>query len=407
MNTVSHISYNARLILTDEQKSKILTMLEAQRKAWNECSKVRFEKVSKNSIVELHKQFYQDFRDRNPDIPAQLVISAENSVLSAYRSAKSNKHKLKSPYVKKSLSLRLDKRSYSYKKIGEDFVFSVISLDKRVKCGIQLYSKLSELLGKHKFCDPSLFVKNGEVWITLSFKIPLLLPKTRTALGIDLGCRVLAATSDGNLYVDKNFNARKRRIRYLKRCLQSKGTKSAKCHLSKIKHKEHNLNKNFSHHLANKILLDVKADVLVLEDVTGIKKKKKFENKNRISQVPFYLLKQLLTYKAALLPEPKTVISVNPSFTSQLDCKTGIKDGVRKGRRYYAKSGEVYDADVNAAVNIGKRSKLPVSYNSILDGQAVVTRLNFCKGSFLQKNVCKSCFAVSNYGLESITSLRL
>ena len=376
MSTISHISYNTKLLLNDLQKSQVLSMLESQRMAWNECSKVRFEKVSKNSIVELHRVFYNDFRSKNPDIPAQLIISAENAVLSAYRSAKSNKHEVSKAFAKKNLSLRLDKRSYSFKKTDDNIVFSIISLDKRIKCGIQLYPKLSELLKKRKFCDPSLFVKNGEVWMTLTFKIPALLPKTDTAVGIDLGCRILAATSDGNLYVDKGFNARKRRIRYLKRSLQSKGTKSAHRHLTKLRHKEHNLNKNFSHHLANKLLSDIKADVLVLEDLAGIKKKKKFENKNRISQVPFYLLKQLLTYKAALLPEPKTVISVNPRFTSQLDCKTGLKDGVRKGRRYYSKTGAVYDADINAAVNIGKRSKLPVSYKSILDGQAFVNRLN-------------------------------
>lgn len=47
-------------------------------------------------------------------------------------------------------------------------------------------------------------------------------------------------------------------------------------------------------------------------------------------------------------------------------------EGVRRGCRFYAKSGIVYDADLNAARNIGNRSKLPVSYGNILDGQASV-----------------------------------
>ena len=43
------------------------------------------------------------------------------------------------------------------------------------------------------------------------------------------------------------------------------------------------------------------------------------------------------------------------------------------------KSGLVYDADLNAARNLGIRSKLTVSYGNILDGQALVNRLNVCK----------------------------
>ncbi len=387
---MGNISYNTKLILSSQQNLDLISLLKAQKDVWNECSKVRFEKGTKNSIVELHNLFYKDFRENNPNIPSQIVISAEQSVLSTYRSAKSNKHKLKNHCIKKKLSLRLDKRMYSYK----NEVLSLISLGKRIKCQPYIYPKLRELLNKYRFCDPLLFERNGEVWISLTFEIPELLVKKESATGIDVGCRIIAATSDGLLYRDKGFNARKRKIRYLKRQLQSKGTKSARRHLKKIKHKERNINKNFMHCLANQILKDAKSTTLVLEDITGIKRKKGFENKNRISQIPFFELKQILTYKAALLLEPKTVISVKPYFTSQIDCKTGKKDGVRKGRRYYSITGEIYDADLNAAVNIAKLSKLPVSYGNILDGQAVVTRLN----------VCKSIVTASNC---SITSHRL
>ena len=131
------------------------------------------------------------------------------------------------------------------------------------------------------------------------------------------------------------------------------------------------MNKNFSYHLANKLIRDTKADVLVLENLKSIKvKKNKFKNQNRISQVPLYQLKAILTYKA--LMNEKTVIEVCPSYTSQIDSKTGKKDGERKGRRYISKSVEVYDSDCNGAVNIGLRSKLPVSCGNILDGQGKV-----------------------------------
>lgn len=57
----------------------------------------------------------------------------------------------------------------------------------------------------------------------------------------------------------------------------------------------------------------------------------------------------------------------------QIDSQTDKKDGVRKGRRFYAKSGKIYDSDINGAINIGLRSKLPVSQTEKLTyGQANV-----------------------------------
>lgn len=364
------LTYNTRLVFqNDSEKEKIVRMLEKQRFAWNECSKVKFN-IPTNSIVLLHGQFYTKFRQGQPEIPSQVVISAEQSVLSAYRSIKSNKHKLDKPPEKKKLSIRLDKRTYSYKNGS----FSIISLEKRVKCSPYIYPKLQELIGQYRFCDPLLFEKRGEVWISITFQIPEILLTSKLALGIDLGCRVNAATSEGNLYIDKKFNGEKRKLRFNKRKLQSKSktSKSAKRHLKKLKRKEANKNKNFSRHLANKLIEDTKADTLVLENLKSLKvKKNKYENKNRISQVPIYQLKQILTYKALL--KQKTVIEVSPAWTSQIDHVTGKKEGERKGRRFYSKSGVIYDSDINGAINIGLRSKLPVSQaNKLTYGQAII-----------------------------------
>ena len=70
------------------------------------------------------------------------------------------------------------------------------------------------------------------------------------------------------------------------------------------------------------------------------------------------------------------MVTVNPFETSQRDNRTGKKDGMRKGARYYAKDGVVFDADCNAAINIAKRSKLPFSRGNVLDGQVKVTKPN-------------------------------
>ena len=89
-----------------------------------------------------------------------------------------------------------------------------------------------------------------------------------------------------------------------------------------------------------------------------------------MSQVPFYQLKQILTYKAPL--RGKRVETVSPQYTSQMDCRNQSKEGcTRKGCRFYTADGLVFDADWNAAINIANRHH-PTPFCLPLDG-----RLNF------------------------------
>jgi len=106
---------------------------------------------------------------------------------------------------------------------------------------------------------------------------------------------------------------------------------------------------------------------------------------NKISQVPFYMIRNFLTYKAQL--KGKRVEVICPAYTSKIDFRTGITDGTRKGCRYYGKDGIVLDAELNACNNIVLRSKLPIScctLSAALDGQAKVTKLN--AGNTLTRN---------------------
>lgn len=366
---MSVLTYNTRLeFKSQEDKYNLLRLLELHCFAFNECSKIAF-KLKKNSLVELHRKFYRKFRRKHKNITSQVVIRAEHECLAAYRSIKSNKQKITHSCVKKRLSMRLDTHLYSWK----DGKFKFTSAEKRVTATPYLYPKLSEMLKNHEFYDPLIFERDGDIWVSMSFKVENKPINQSLALGVDLGVRQFAATSEGKIFSDPKFLGEKRRLRHLKRKLQSKGTKSAKRHLKKLRRKEHNKNRNFVHHLANAIL-KTNADVIVLEDLSKLKQKKhKHQNKNKISQVPFYLLKLTLTYKAPLYN--KKVVTVNAAYTSQTDCRTNKREGERRGRRFYCVDGIILDADVNAAINIGTRSKLPVSQSSgLLSGQAVVNR---------------------------------
>lgn len=359
-----------------EDEVLLLGLLEQYRLLVNEASELQFENKL-IGLMPLHEAFYYTAREKHPEIPSQVVIKAEQESVACYRSIKSNKKTPKKPIEKKNLSMRLDKRISSRTKIPTRI--NIITTQKRKEFDIVVYPKLQELMSRCEWNDPLVFVRDGQLMISLTFDEKIPKKQATLCLGVDLGIRRSAALSDGRLIIDREFNREKRKLRYLKRCFQSKGTPNARKTRRKLLGKERNRNRNQTHLVAN-IILRTDADCIALENLKGIKAKKhKFQNKNAISQVPLFDLRRILTYKAE--NAGKSVCLVSPAYTSQTDSRSGKIEGERRGIRFYAKSGTVYDADLNAAVNIALRAKLPVSYGSILDGQGVVNRPIACRPS--------------------------
>jgi len=373
------ITYNTELIPTNPQDMNlIMDLMDEYRSVVNEASKLQFSNLNDlSSIKSLHNAFYYPTRELRPQFPSQILIRAEMECLASYKSIKSNKHKISKPFEKHNLSLRLDKRLYSHVK-NDKTKIKITTQERKKEFKIVLYPRLEQLMNKYQFVDPLLFVRDGKLMVSLTFdNAPKEKLKASICLGVDLGIRRVATCSDGRMIIDKKFNKDKRELRYLKRQLQSKGTKSSKKHLNKIRNKEKNRNKNQSHLVANEIL-KTKATVIALENLKGIKAKKhKNQKKNAVSQVPFFELRRILTYKAENMG--KHVCLVSPAYTSQIDSVSGIREGERRGCRFYAKSGLVYDADINAAINIARRGKHPISQGNLLDGQGIVNCPIACK----------------------------
>lgn len=361
------ITYNTELL---GEYQELKTLLEWQRIVFNHASKEQLPE-QKNSIVVLHSKVYKNIRKQYPEIPSQVVIRAEQEVLSCYRSANSNNHK-KKLIVKKKLSIRLDKRLYS---TPDKFSIRITGSNGRKEYKFVVYPRLRELIEKYQYRDPLIYEDRGKIFIAFSFENKKEKIKQKLALGVDLGIRRSAAMSDGRLIIDRKFNGEKRKLRHLKDELKSKNTRAARKKLRySLRRKERNKNNNQTHLISN-IVLNTNADTICIENLKSIKRKKnKYQNKRSISQVPLYALRRVITYKAE--NAGKSVILVSPAYTSQIDSITGLREGERRGCRFIAKSGLVYDADLNAAMNIAKRSKLPVSYGNILDGQASVNTPN-------------------------------
>jgi len=127
----------------------------------------------------------------------------------------------------------------------------------------------------------------------------------------------------------------------------------------KLRRKEHNKKRNENHKIANAIVAEAERQkaVIVLEDLTSIRKAKTFTKTQRRSlhSWSFRQVQTLIGYKAKLLGVP--VRYVSPEYTSQICSKCGCI-GERDGKIFQCPHcGHADQADANAAFNIASRGR--------------------------------------------------
>lgn len=360
-----------KLAIKTEDRQRLLETLGIHRQAWNLVSGFAF-KMKQLGLSKLHKKSYRKIR-KTLDIPSQIVIKAEQDCLAAYRSARSNRHKTTVPFVKKRLSMRLDKRIYRFMNDG----ISLTAVGgKRIFASFIKYPRLEKFLG-YASHDPMIFERQGDIFLAITFDTPEPMFMQGKSVGVDLGIKRAAFTTEGVAVSRKSFNRQLRQLAFLKAELQRRNTRSAKRHLKRLSRKHKRISVDFNHRIANTILR-TPATTIVVENLAGIKNKNRGTFLNRkLGHWAVGDLIRILQYKALALG--KRVIMVNPAFTSQRDWR-GIADGKRCGCRYIASDGVVFDADWNAAMNIAGRFNIPISYHEVLDGQARVNEPNVVCG---------------------------
>lgn len=365
-------TYNIQLKMDEAGRVHWLNVLNQSRNAFNRCAGLLFEKKTL-SLKIAHSVCYNTVRTEFPCLSSQMAIKCEQAALAAIKSIRSNKHKNAECPKRKALAMVLDKRLYG-KFTANGIELTGEEKRKRNKAEFVLYPKATEMLLNYKACDPSIFYRNGEFYLSVPFEVPERPVLSDSCIGVDLGMRQLFVTSEGKSFRDAEYLGRRRKVRYLKSKLQSKGTKSAKRHLKKLKKHEANQSKDMCYRAAKALIKSTSASIIVMEDLSKIKQntskneqgQKRTRHNNALSQVPFYKFKQIMAHKAPLAG--KQVETVSPMYTSQTDSRTGKVEGERRGRRFYSKNGIVFDADWNAAINIGQMSKHPLSSELPLDG---------------------------------------
>lgn len=168
--------------------------------------------------------------------------------------------------------MRLDKRLYSKLSVNSISLCSEKS-NRRAVAEIIKFPRLIELFKKYPTQDPLIFKRGGKFYLSIPFDASEIPVQDENCIGVDLGERRFAITSESIMFNDKDYNARRRKLRYLKRCLQTKGTKSARKHKRKLSVKEQNQSTDMCRKMANAIISNTDASIIVLEDLSGIKQK--------------------------------------------------------------------------------------------------------------------------------------
>ena len=362
------LSYNVKLTFpSKETKLAMLDCLKMEADCYGyvsallETTGFREHPMSR---YDVHYRFYYDIRKQYPSLSSQMVCKVIQEVVANWKTCLQSREAFDTPR-KVNLSMTLDKRLYS--KLTDHSVSITVPGFNKVPCTFSAYTLLQYMFDSYKPKNCNIFYRGNQFWLTVQFETPELDLVNKEVLGIDRGIKRLITCSDGTAIADREFNKLRRTIRYMKRCLNSKGTKNAKRHLKKIRNREASMSKDYTYRVA-KYILSKQQGIIVLEDLSKIKKKtskKKIitengekktitrkRHNNRFGQVALKQLQTVLEYKAPLVG--KRVVTVEPAYTSQLDCR-GLPNGKRLGTRYYAADGMVLDADWNAAINIANR----------------------------------------------------
>ena len=384
-------TYKVKLLFDNPQTYDLwVDRLHLVRDCYNYASTIIFNEKIQLGLKPIHSRLYYELRDKFKELPSQMCIQVERALISNYKSVRSNGHKIDKPIQMKHPSIQLDKRLFS-NLTRESFKLSNGDGNHRSEVRFVTYQKFNELAEMYKMCDPKLTYNDdtGVFYACVPFLDIPPTPHEDSYLGVDLGIKRIATLSNGTAYSDKKYLANRRKIRHKKKMLQKqkKHSHSSKTKLKKLRRKEANVSKNMCHHLANEILKH-NGSVIVMEDLTKIKQStsktkngyKRTRHNNMFSQVPFYQLRQILTYKALL--KGKRVETVSPEYTSRQDCRTQSGVGCKRiGCRFYTKDGMVFDADWNASINIMNRYKHSNSFDLPIDG-----RLNLIDRPLQQAN---------------------
>lgn len=325
-----------------------------------------WQQGEKNGI-ELHRALYYQLKADYPalvsDLHVQARVKATEAVSSALNLRRKYAREQSDRKVSQPLSAACPPRYnvHTYRIDWDSRTVRLSTTAGRLTIGFTLPA-YAERYAYLPTDTADLIQRDGGWWLHVVVTLPEVeIAPTEQVVGVDLGLARPAVTSQNHFFGKKAWKAREGRQFHLKRALQKKGSRSAKRHLKRVRHKEARFRHDCDHVLSKQIVGSAEpGTMIVLENLKDIRKRTKArrrtETKRRIHAWSFAQLKGFIAYKAE--ERGLTVVVVDPRHTSQACSRCGHTARTNRrsrGRFVCQKCGYELHADLNAARNIAAK----------------------------------------------------
>jgi putative transposase len=354
-------AYKYRIYPTKEQEEKIQFTLERCRLLYNRLlDERRFAYETDKTTLNYYDQA-NTLNDRKKYIPAlkqvhsqvlqDVVKRLDKAFQAFFRRMKAGE----TPgYPRFKSAGRYD--SFTYPQSGYSIRGNQLTLSKIGEVKMKLHRQSQ---GEIKTC--TVMVKNGKYYASLSCEVePNTLPESKGTVGIDLGVKHLAITSDGEFYEHPKFLRESERTLYRKQRSVSRKKKGSVRRRKTIRElarlHEHiaNQRRDHAHKVSRKLVNGY--GLIAFENLNVQGMVKNHHLAKSIVDASWNQLVQYTTYKAE--EAGRRVVLVDAKNTSQLCSNCGEIVPKRLSERVHRcdHCGYVQDRDVNAAQNILKRA---------------------------------------------------
>jgi IS605 OrfB family transposase len=324
--------------------------MRAYTNAFSISTKWGFENRSWNR-VDNHNATYKITRQSIPDLPSSLVQGARDCACEALKAIKCETLPERKPFS----AMRYNQRVITANLVHG--IATIASTKGRIKATFFVPSHYVDYLSwiiKSSTISYDRRNKTFYLHVSLEHSDPVKVT-TLNVLGIDRGIVNIAVCSDNRFFNSKKIKNGRARYAYLRKELQSKGTKSAKRKLKRMSGKERRFAADVNHCISKQIVTS-EYTVFALEDLSKIRvqKRRGKEFDRKLNSWPFYQLEQFVSYKAEALG--KHVLLVDARYTSQKcsNCGHTYKGNRERSAFRCRKCGFELHADLNASRNIAQ-----------------------------------------------------
>ena len=200
---------------------------------------------------------------------------------------------------------------------------------------------------------------NGKFYLSVLIDKPLRqVPQSSSMVGLDLGIKDFAVTSDGqvieNFHFKKNEESRLKRLQrqISKKVVGSKNREKARLRFAKLNEKIRNRKLNFLHDVTNHLIDENQG--IEMEDHSLKGRVRNHKLAESISEVNWGEFRRILTYKAAW--HGRRLVFIDRFYPSSKRCNHCgyiYKELTLKDRQWVCpECGSLIDRDYNAALNI-------------------------------------------------------